>query len=295
MPLPVPSLDDRNFDQLAKEARSLIPKYFHAWTDNNPSDPGITLLELFAFLVEAAIYQIDRVPERSLEHFAALVGVGRQPGSTIGDTLRQALATIATNSRAVLEPELETLAKENIQNVARVLASVEVVDTPNIAPAEQLINVIVLPTGPDSASCDDAPTPTDALREQVFENLASRRLITSRIHVASPTYTPVTIDTTVVRSISGYGGRDMVASGVSKGIDSFLSALSGGLSGQGWAPGHPLYRSELYRRIQAVSGVDHVRELLLNGDETADEVRPGSATSFFCLKATGLKVTVVDE
>ena len=83
MPLPVPNLDDRSYDQLADEARSLIARYFPAWTDYNQSDPGITLLQLFAFLFEAAIYQLNRIPERSLEHFAALVGVTRAPDEAI--------------------------------------------------------------------------------------------------------------------------------------------------------------------------------------------------------------------
>jgi len=45
----IPNLDDRNYDQLVSEAVALIPKYFPAWSDHNPSDPGIALLELFAF------------------------------------------------------------------------------------------------------------------------------------------------------------------------------------------------------------------------------------------------------
>src|SRR5437016_4746829 len=83
MSIPVPNLDDRTFDQLVTEARALIPQHFPAWTDHNMSDPGITLLELFAFFLEAAIYQINRIPERSLEHFAALVGVTRARGEAI--------------------------------------------------------------------------------------------------------------------------------------------------------------------------------------------------------------------
>ena len=77
MPIPQLNLDDRTFDQLAAEGRALIPRYFPAWTDYNESDPGITLLELFAFFAEAAIYQTNRVPERSLQRFAALVGIVR--------------------------------------------------------------------------------------------------------------------------------------------------------------------------------------------------------------------------
>ena len=87
MPLPIPTLDDRTFDQLVDEAKALIPKHFPAWTDHNFSDPGIAFLELFAFLIENAIYQINRVPDRSLEHFASLLGVARTTERTHRDAV----------------------------------------------------------------------------------------------------------------------------------------------------------------------------------------------------------------
>lgn len=130
MPLPVPNLDDRTFDQLATEARSLIPKYFPEWTDHNPSDPGVTLLELFAFLFEIAIYQVNRVPERSLEHFAHLVGVERKPDEAIDETLRRALEKLQEVSRAVTAADIEFLVKivADIQGIARAKAVVDVID-----------------------------------------------------------------------------------------------------------------------------------------------------------------------
>src|SRR5438105_3279668 len=94
-------LDDRTFDQLATEARSLIPRHFSAWTDHNPSDPGITLLELFAFVIETAIYHINRVPARTLERFAALLGIIRRPGEDINQTLRRALDNLSSVSRTI--------------------------------------------------------------------------------------------------------------------------------------------------------------------------------------------------
>src|SRR5262245_13281685 len=105
VPLPLLNLDDRTFDQLVTEARALIPRNFPAWTDHNLSDPGSTLLELFAFLMEAAIYQMNRVPERSLEHFAELVGVTRQIDPATGkpeameQTFRQVFKALAEQSR----------------------------------------------------------------------------------------------------------------------------------------------------------------------------------------------------
>ena len=48
MPLAAPNLDDRTFDDIFDEARSRIPRYTPEWTNHNDSDPGITLLQLFA-------------------------------------------------------------------------------------------------------------------------------------------------------------------------------------------------------------------------------------------------------
>lgn len=71
--LPIPNLDDRRFDDLIKEARSLILNYNKEWTNHNPSDPGITLLELFAWLSEMVIYRINQVPVESHINFIKLI------------------------------------------------------------------------------------------------------------------------------------------------------------------------------------------------------------------------------
>ncbi len=75
MSLPIPNLDDRNFEDLMKEARSLIPIYNKEWTNYNPSDTGITLIELFAWLSEMVIYRVNRVPEENYRKFLKLIGI----------------------------------------------------------------------------------------------------------------------------------------------------------------------------------------------------------------------------
>jgi predicted phage baseplate assembly protein len=79
MPLDVPNLDDRRWVDLVDEARSLIPRVAPRWTDHNVHDPGITLIELFAWLVEMQIYRLNRVGERHRELFARLAGAARRP------------------------------------------------------------------------------------------------------------------------------------------------------------------------------------------------------------------------
>ncbi len=79
MPLPTIDLDTRRYPDLVDEARSLIPRYAPAWTNENASDPGITLLELFAFLTEQLVYRANRIPERHRRKFLELVGFAPEP------------------------------------------------------------------------------------------------------------------------------------------------------------------------------------------------------------------------
>lgn len=79
MALPIPNLDDRNFQELLDEARRLIPQYCPGWTDHNLSDPGITLLELFSTLMSSMIYRLNRVPEKSYLTFMDLMGIRLEP------------------------------------------------------------------------------------------------------------------------------------------------------------------------------------------------------------------------
>lgn len=79
MPLPAPNLDDRTFQDLVREARSLIPRYCPEWTDHNLSDPGITLIELFAWMTETLLYRLNKVPEKNYIKFMDLLGIRLAP------------------------------------------------------------------------------------------------------------------------------------------------------------------------------------------------------------------------
>lgn len=79
MKVPLPNLDDRRWADLVDEGRSLIPLYAPEWTDHNLHDPGITLMELFAWIAEMDIYQLNRVPDKHKRKFLALVGTVPEP------------------------------------------------------------------------------------------------------------------------------------------------------------------------------------------------------------------------
>ena len=75
MTVPVPNLDNRTFEQLLKEARRSISNYAPEWTNHNPADPGITLIELIAWLAEIASYRVNIVTKEHLLKYL------RTPGS----------------------------------------------------------------------------------------------------------------------------------------------------------------------------------------------------------------------
>ena len=75
MSLPSPSLDDRSFQDLVDEAKRRIPDMVPEWTDHNVSDPGVALIELFAWMTESLLYRLNQVPDRMYVKFLELMGV----------------------------------------------------------------------------------------------------------------------------------------------------------------------------------------------------------------------------
>jgi predicted phage baseplate assembly protein len=79
MVLPAPDLDDRHFQDLVDDAKRLIQQRCPEWTDHNVSDPGITLIEAFAQMVDQLIYRLNQVPDRHYVKFLELIGVELRP------------------------------------------------------------------------------------------------------------------------------------------------------------------------------------------------------------------------
>lgn len=79
MPLPTPNLDDRRFQEIVDQAKRLIPHYCPEWTDHNVSDPGVALIELFAWMTDMVLYRMNQVPDKLFTRFMELVGVKLQP------------------------------------------------------------------------------------------------------------------------------------------------------------------------------------------------------------------------
>lgn len=102
MPLPSPILDDRSYQQLRDELVRRIPVYAPEWTDHNASDPGITLIELFAFLGENLLYRFNQIPDATKLAFLRLLQIPLRPAIAA-----RALVTLTStdpSGAAVLAP-----------------------------------------------------------------------------------------------------------------------------------------------------------------------------------------------
>ncbi|MFT7578509.1 MAG: hypothetical protein ACI9MR_000167 [Myxococcota bacterium] len=109
--IPTPNLDDRKFEDIVEEAIRLIPQYCPDWTNFNKSDPGITLLELFAWMTEMVIYRLNKVPDNNYLAFLNMMGIRLrppQPARTIVQfeiSNKTDMVTIPSGTRVATKPD----------------------------------------------------------------------------------------------------------------------------------------------------------------------------------------------
>jgi len=79
MALPMRSLDDRSFQEIVDEAKKKIPLYCPEWTDHNVSDPGVTLIELFAWMIDVLLFRLNQIPHKHHVRLLELLGIDLEP------------------------------------------------------------------------------------------------------------------------------------------------------------------------------------------------------------------------
>lgn len=79
MPLPPPPVALLTYRQLVQNALERVPSHTPEWTNLNDADPGVTIVQLFAFLTEALSYRANLVPDRNRLKFLRLLGVPLRP------------------------------------------------------------------------------------------------------------------------------------------------------------------------------------------------------------------------
>jgi hypothetical protein len=127
--LPTPNLDDRDFEDLVRDAHTRVVHLAPEWNDLSPSDPGIVLLELFAYITDTMIYRLNRLPEKVYVALLNLLGVRlmapgaasttltftrKKPGDTVIEIPRGTKVTAVRSTGGGKSPVFATAANVSI-------------------------------------------------------------------------------------------------------------------------------------------------------------------------------------
>ncbi|MFF2958754.1 putative baseplate assembly protein [Streptomyces sp. NPDC057963] len=171
MALPSPNLDDRRFQQLVDEAKRYVQQRAPEWTDHNVSDPGVTLIETFAYMVDQLLYRLNRVPDKNYSAFLDLLGVTLFPPSVARaevdfwlsapqpETVRLPAGTEVATSRGEAEEAVVFSTSDDLAIVPSSL--VRLVTAP--VSGDQTDRTAPLGAGKDIPCFQPRPEPGDAL------------------------------------------------------------------------------------------------------------------------------------
>jgi hypothetical protein len=273
MAITLPVLDDLDFNGLVNEAVTSIPTLYPAWTNYNPSDPGITLVELFAWLADMMIYRTGQIPDETYWSYLTLLGgTGSPPaGLPLDQAIQAAVAQLRVPYRAVTAEDYETLVNLKFPGLALVdcLPEFDVTASPP-CPKAANVSVIVAPTPEDPLWPWTSPSPK--LVADILHFLGDdRRLITTFVRVAGPSYVRVWIKASLYLTVDASRSDDSVGGVVAAAKQALVryfnpwagypSPTTPGwplVAGTGWPIGRWVHASEICTVLSAISGVDHV-------------------------------------
>jgi len=284
------TLDDRTYADLVTEARALLPALHPAWTDHNPSDPGVTLVELFAWLTEILVYRVDQVPTQHTWAFLGLLNgpgwtppePGERTGARLADEIAATTRELQRLQRAVTAEDVEHLlahewpgsdeaaalgepGRSAVLRRARCVPLRDLTrtgaDADEAAPAH--VSVVVVPEPVDG---DPAPAPSAELLAAIAAFLEPRRLLTTRLHVVGPRYANVTVAARL--ALRADAPADAALAAATDALRARLDPFRGGADGRGRPLGDDVHAGEIYALLDAVPLVDHVEDVVLTGPNT---------------------------
>jgi Baseplate J-like protein len=280
MTLPLPNLDDRTYADLVAEAISRIPIEYPEWTDHNPTDTGIILIELLAWLTEMTLYRVNQVPESNYASFVSLlkgeqwnlpINVSpEEKQKLLNAEIQTTLLQLRETYRAVTPVDYEKIILEdwnqlqspNKPQIARVKClpqrDLEKSDAQSFAKGH--ISLVVV--------CDQ-PNQNNYLDDYYLslrKFLDDRKLLTTRLHVVAPVYINVIIETKLILE-DGAKAEDLKEK-AQDAVAKFFDHLRSGdyWQGKGWPFGRSIYLSDLYQLLDNLAGVDYVSSLILKTD-----------------------------
>ncbi len=214
MALPLPNLDDRTYADLVEEAIAQIPQEYPEWTDHNPTDTGIILIELLAWLTEMTLYRVNQIPDENYVSFLSLLKgeqwnlpdvPAQERQKSLQSAIQNTLLELRHRYRAVTREDYEQLVLEDWNKldesdglkIARVnclarrnLENTGDLDTNTLVRGH--ISLVVVPEKNNRAQF------REKLQPKLFQFLEGRRLLTTRVHVVEPEYVPIAIEAKLV-------------------------------------------------------------------------------------------------
>jgi uncharacterized phage protein gp47/JayE len=207
------------------------------------------------------------------------------------DSLKERMPrTIRHGGRAVTLEDYEDLAMLASPEVARA----KCVPLRNLTPSSEgedfseyrqvvpgTTSIIIVPR-----SQENKPLPSLELLDRVRNAFNTNSTLTAKVSVVSPLY--ICVSVTAEIALISLDGASAVEQAVEQKLTQFLHPLTGGLDGNGWDFGREPYKSDFYRQIESVSGVDHVRSLRIGLTVNGEENDEQNATQVEAIRQTGL-------
>ena len=308
MPIELPNLDDRTFADLVEEGRNMIPGLAPSWTDHNPSDPGITLLELFASVTEQLIYRTDRITNEHKNVFLRLI---HPPGNdhifnpsgkvvvrssaqqrTVDDALAAAIHSGRTETRAITAADYERLAC----NAGAVRARCLPRSKPEYGKDNVLVSIrqdtmdaighVTLIAAPPRAKKE--PPPIGDFLTGINTVLEKVTALTTTVGSSAAT-SPVTLHVIQARSLRVTLAVELmcfdeyrvdkeasVGAVVADMLKKYFDYETGGPEQRGWPIGQVVYASAVYALISKVAGVDYIASLTLTSEDRSRQLSANS-------------------
>lgn len=304
MPIELPDLDDIDYDALISDAIAALPGYGSDWTDYNPSDPGITMLEMLAWLTEMLVYRTNRIQASSYQAFLQLLG-GYEQGALHGDdadrpadaaqaahrgrrgnepqqAVREMLQRLHRRYRAVTVADYEQLALDTFPGQQKAgerirrLTCWPGVDVTHVDPGtgrpvpadlDGAISLVVLP----EHVSDTWPQPSDELLDELGRFFEPRRLATTRVRTAGPRYVELAVAATVYIAPDASPREALLEA--QRTLFEHLHPVHGGADHHGWPFGCAVHAADLTARLAELACIAFVEDVhvdrAVHGDDPA--------------------------
>lgn len=252
MGLNIPNLDKKDFDIRLQEAIAKLPAYSKEWTEYNLSDPGITIVELLAWLSDINSYKLNRIRKEHEEALLKLlVGIDANKDKEEDDKIdsfSKLEQELLSTYKAVTLKDYENIILEN-EEIIRAKASVD--------KKENIVTIIVVPKISsilkDTENIEDEHSEASELLKKLKEHIEPRLLLTTKVKIAYPEYTSV--NTNIVIQTQ-YQDTLVLKNLIISKLQEFFNSTFGIKQRAAWEFGKNIKIPDIYFLLNEIEGID---------------------------------------